>query len=47
MSDPELHEMTSIAPKWSRFASFPGVGLFLYQNGLQNASRKIIVYGMI
>jgi hypothetical protein len=47
MSDPELHEITSIAPKWTGSASFPGVVLFLYQKGLRNASRKIAFYGMI
>jgi hypothetical protein len=47
MSDPELHEITSIAPKWTGSASFPGVLSFLYQKGLRNASKKITIYGMI
>lgn len=42
MSAPELHEITSIAPKWTRFASFPGVVLLFYQNDLRTASTKTV-----
>jgi hypothetical protein len=47
MSDPELHEITSIAPKWDPHWAIPGVALFLYQNDLWNASTKIAVCSIV
>jgi len=40
MSDPELHEITSIAPKWTRIGSFPGVALSYIRTTCGTRARK-------
>jgi len=47
MSDPELHEISSIAPKLAPLWVISKRGLFLYQNDLRNASTKITVCSVI